>query len=84
MKTFDFYLTTKVTAWYDTPFSIQADTEEEARQKAIDFLDEAREMPWELVDETILPMTVAENNNEATEELHERDSVKVIWDNTNN
>ena len=38
MKTFNFYLDTKVTDWYRTDFEIEANSEEEAKQKAIEFV----------------------------------------------
>ena len=37
-KTFDFYFDQKVTTWYRTEYTIKADSEEEAKQKAIEFM----------------------------------------------
>jgi hypothetical protein len=84
MKTFDFYLDTKVTTWYRTPFEIEADSLEEAKQKAIEFVkdDEHSSISWEQIDETTEVMSVDENGGESTEELYYETSEKMIWDNT--
>lgn len=83
METFDFYLYTKVTTWYRTDFEIEANSPEEAKQKAIQFVkdDEQSSIPWEQVDETIVVMSVEENGGKSTEELfYEND--EIVWDNT--
>jgi hypothetical protein len=84
MKTYDFYLDTKVTTWYRTPFEIEADSLEEAKQKAIEFVkeDEHSSISWEQIDETTEVMSVDENGGESTEELYYETSEKMIWDNT--
>lgn len=84
MKTFDFYLDTKVTNWYRTPFEIEANSLDEAKQKAIEFVknDEQSSISWEQVDETIEVMSVDENGGESTEELYYESSENMIWDNT--
>lgn len=84
MKTFDFYLDTKVTTWYRTPFEIEAGSLEEAKQKAIEFVkeDEHSSISWEQIDETTEVMSVDENGGESTEELYYETSEKMIWDNT--
>jgi hypothetical protein len=84
MKTFDFYLDTKVTTWYRTPFEIEADSLEEAKQKAIEFVkdDEHSSISWGQIDETTEAMSVDENGGESTEELYYETSEKMIWDNT--
>ena len=83
MKTFDFYVDTKCTTWYRTNFEIEANSLEEAKQKAIEFVkeDEHGEIPWEQVDCTIEPMSVEENDNQSTEELYDING-DMIWDNT--
>jgi hypothetical protein len=83
MKTFDFYLDTKVTTWYRTKFEIEAETLEEAEKKAIEFRERGdnTDVPWEQVDETIEGMTPDENGNQPTEELYNEES-NLIWDNT--
>ncbi len=84
MKTFDFYLDTKVTTWYRTPFEIEANSLEDAKQKAIEFIkdDEHSSISWEQIDETTEVMSVDENGGESTEELYYETSEKMIWDNT--
>jgi hypothetical protein len=85
MKTFDFYLDTKVTTWYRTPFSIMANSEEDAKQLAIDFVknDDHSEYSWEQIDDTIDELSIEENDNQSTEELYTQ-SGDMIWDNTEN
>jgi hypothetical protein len=84
MKSFDFYLDTKVTTWYRTPFEIEASSLEEAKQKAIEFVkeDEHSSISWDQVDETIEVMSVDENGGESTEELYYESSKNMVWDNT--
>ena len=84
MKTFDFYLDTKVTTWYRTPFEVEANSLEEAKQKAIEFVkdDEHSSISWDQVDETTEVMSVDENGGESTEELYYESNGDMIWDNT--
>ena len=84
MATFDFYLDTKVTTWYRTPFEIEANSLEEAKELAIKFVEDTHhsEIPWEQVDETIEIMSVKENGGESTEELYYEPVGDMIWDNT--
>jgi hypothetical protein len=71
MKTYDFYLDTKVTTWYRTPFEIEANSEEEAKELAIKFVKEDNHsvIPWEHLDDSIEAMPIEENDNQSTEEL---------------
>ena len=82
MKEFDFYIDTKVTTWYRTKFSVEAENEEEAKKKAIEFLDsDERDItPWEQEVETIEVMDVGDNDGQPTEELYDI-SGNMIWDN---
>lgn len=82
MKEFDFYIDTKVTTWYRTNFSVEAENEEEAKKKAIEFLDsDERDItPWEQEMETIEVMDVGDNDGQPTEELYDI-SGNMIWDN---
>ena len=84
METFDFYLDTKVTTWYRTPFEIEAESLEEAQKLAIEFIDKDRhsEISWEHIDDTIEVMSVQDNSNQPTEELYYEPVGNVIWDNT--
>ena len=86
METFDFYLDTKVTTWYRTPFEIEAESLEEAQKLAIEFIDKDRhsEISWEHIDDTIEVMSVQDNSNQPTEELYYEPVGDVIWDNTKN
>ena len=83
METFDFYLDTKVTTWYRTPFEIEAETLEAAKQKAVEFIDKDRhtEISWEQIDETIELMSVKENDNQSTQELYYEPVGDIIWAN---
>jgi len=82
MKEFDFYIDTKVTTWYRTNFSVEAENEEDAKKKAIEFLDsDERDItPWEQEMETIEVMDVGDNDGQPTEELYDI-SGNMIWDN---
>jgi len=83
METFDFYLDTKVTGWYRTPFEIEANTLEEAKQKAIEFVKsgETTYISWEQIDDTVETMSVKDNDGESTEELYTYSDGEIIWDN---
>jgi len=84
MKTFDFYLDTKVTTWYRTPFEIEAETLEEAQALAIKFVenDHHSELSWEHIDGTIEKMSLEDNGGESTDELYYEPVGEMIWDNT--
>ena len=83
METFDFYLDTKVTGWYRTPFEIEANTLEEAKQKAIEFVKsgETTYISWEQIDDTVETMSVKDNDGESTNELYTYSDGEMIWDN---
>ena len=83
MKTFDFYLDTKVTTWYRTPFEIEADTLVEAQARAIKFVenDHHSELSWEHIDDTIEKMSVEDNGGESTDELYYEPVGDIIWAN---
>lgn len=83
METFDFYLDTKVTGWYRTPFEIEANTLEEAKLKAIDYVKsgETSYISWEQIDDTVETMSVKDNDGESTEELYTNSDGEMIWDN---
>jgi hypothetical protein len=87
MAVFDFYLDTKVTTWYRTNFEIEADSEEEAKQQAIEFVrdDKHSDLGWFEVDDTIEPMSVKDNGGQSTQEifLASNKSDSMIWDNLN-
>ena len=83
METFDFSLDTKVTTWYRTKFEIEANSEEEAKQIAIDFVKsgETSDISWEQIDDTIEVMSVTENDGQPTGELFLEPSQDLIWSN---
>ena len=83
MKTFNFYLDTKITTWMRTDFEIEANSLEEAKQKAIEFHNESNtsSIAWEENMDTQEPMSVEENGGEPTEELFDENG-NCIWDNT--
>jgi len=81
MKTFNFYLDTKVTTWYRTSFKIEADNMEDAEKKAIQFhLDRNTEaIGWEQVEGVVTPLCPKEH--EPTEEIYNDVDGNIIWDN---
>ena len=84
MESFDFYLDTKVTTWYRTPFEIEANSLEEAQKLAIDYVkdDGHSTQSWEHIDDTIEVMEPGDNGGQSTEELYYNGTGNVIWDNT--
>jgi hypothetical protein len=85
MKTFNFYLDTKITTWMRTDFEIEANSLEEAKLKAIEFHNESNtsSIAWEENMDTQEPMSVEENGGEPTEELFDENG-NCIWDNSEN
>lgn len=86
METFDFYLDTKVTTWYRTPFEIEANSLEEAKELAIKFVKEDKhsDIPWEHLDDSVEPMPIEENDYQSTNELFCTDDVNLVWHNGTN
>jgi len=84
MELFDFYLDTKVTTWYRTPFVIKAESLEEAQKLAVKFIENGdhTEIGWHQVDDTTEGIVPEENGNQPTEELYYNGTGDVIWDNT--
>lgn len=84
VKTFEFFVDEKVTAWYRTKFSIQADTQEEAMAKAIEVVECGSHLAigWDLIEETVEPMDIASNDENPTAELFTSNAEDdLIWDN---
>ena len=83
METFEFYLDTKVTTWMRTKFEIEAENEEDAKMKAIEFHKQSNtsSIGWDEIMDTQEIMSVNENGGEPTEELFD-ESGNNIWDNT--
>ena len=86
MAIFDFYLDTKVTTWYRTPFEIEANSLEEAKELAINFVenDGQADISWDHIDGSIENMSVEENGGFSTNELFCQDDVNLIWHNGTN
>ena len=73
MALYPFYVDEKVTTWKRTHFDIEADSYEEAKEKAKSFVEaENHELiPWEDVDGIIVEkMTTKENDGQSTMELY--------------
>ena len=79
MAQFNFYLDQKVTTWMRTNFSVEGETLEIARQKAVDFVKEGNtsELPWEEIMDTKEVMSLEENGGMSTEEIFEEDGTYV-------
>lgn len=79
MAQFNFYLDQKVTTWMRTNFSVEGETLEIARQKAVDFVKEGNtsELPWDEVMDTKEVMSLEENGGFSTEEIFEEDGTYV-------
>ena len=88
-EVYDFYLDEKVTTWYRTSFEIEADSEEEAKQKAIEFLKRGDhiDISWEHLDDTTEGLTPEDNGGESTKELYysnDRGEALEIFNNSRN
>jgi hypothetical protein len=83
METFNFYLDQKVTTWYRTNYEVEAETLEEAKQKAIQLYkqDELDDFGWEQLGGNQEIMTIEDNGNFATAEIYTDDGT-MIFDNT--
>jgi hypothetical protein len=87
MATFDFFTDKKVTMWERVNFEIEADTYNQAVQKAIEFSknDNFPDMAdYETLYDTAEPLSVEENGGEATIELFkvsERREDVSLWNN---
>jgi hypothetical protein len=79
METFNFYLDQKVTTWMRTNFSVEGESLEVARQKAVDFVKEGNtsELPWDEIMDTKEVMSIEDNGGMSTEEIFEEDGTYV-------
>lgn len=82
MTTFKFWEDVKHTIWLRNHFEIEAETEEEAKQKAITLFDENHipDEDWEYLNETIEEMQPVENDGQTTRELFNENG-EVLADN---
>jgi len=83
MKTFNFNLDQKVTTWYRTEFEVEAESLEEAKQKAIQLYkeDDLDEFTWEQLGGNQEIMTIDDNGGFATAEIYTDDGT-LIFENT--
>jgi nicotinate-nucleotide pyrophosphorylase len=83
MENFYFNLDQKVTTWYRTNFEVEAETLEEAKQKAIQLYESGKldNISWEQIDDTIEIMTIENNGNCSTAEIYTDDGA-IIFENT--
>lgn len=83
MAQFDFHTDEKKTIWYRKYFTIEAETIEEAKAKAI---EKHRKGDWiegeeyEQLTDTCEQLSVADNDGWPTEELYLDDD--ILWDNS--
>lgn len=83
MKKHYFYFDQKVTSWNRTHFSIEAETYQEAKEKAIELVKsgEVSEHSWEPIFETTELMSKEENGGEPTEELYSDEEHQQVYTN---
>jgi hypothetical protein len=83
-RVFSFYLDQKVTTWMRTNFVIIAESEEEAKEKAINFYESGKtdDIEWDELDEVIKEtMSVDENNGDSTAEIFTNPEGEKIYNN---
>lgn len=83
MEKFNFNLDQKVTTWYRTNFEVEAESLEEAKQKAIQLYEtgELDDISWENIDDTVGVMTIDDNGGCSTAEIYYNGDT-MIFDNT--
>ena len=71
MQTFDFFLDQKVTTWMRTPFSVEAETVEEAKKLAIEKYKsgDLEQIEWDEIDGVKETLEPEENGGESTVEI---------------
>lgn len=84
MKTYKFFVDEKVTTWMRTHFEIDANTQDEANTKAIEFIENGdhEQIPWENIND-VSPEKISsvENGGQSTVEIFETKSGNVIYTN---
>jgi hypothetical protein len=83
METFTFDLFEKVEVWCKTEFEIEANSLEEAKEKAIKYHKEGKttSISWEVDVETITKLNPIDNGGSWTEEIIDEYG-DIIWDNS--
>jgi hypothetical protein len=76
MATFKFNLDQKCTVWYRTDFDVEANSEQEAIEKATAMFSsgELDDYPWYGITDTIEPLFPSENEGQPTQELMFKDN----------
>jgi hypothetical protein len=71
MQTFDFFLDQKVTTWMRTPYSVEAETVEEAKKIAIEKYEsgDLEEISWDEIDGVKETLEPEDNGGESTVEI---------------
>jgi len=87
MKEFDFYLDEKVTIWNRFKFSIEAETLEEAKEKAVFMTIKNREdidfYDCDFLYDTQTDMHINDNLGNPTLELYSKIDDELLYDNIN-
>jgi len=86
MQEFDFYLDEKVTIWNRFKFSIEAETLEEAKEKAVYLTSKDRNeidfYDCDFLYDTQTDMEVEDNLGNATLELYSQTDNELLYDNS--
>jgi hypothetical protein len=82
MGQFEFYVDQKVTTWMRTKFTIEAESNEIARQKAVDAVrqGDVDDIPWEECADIKEIMEPKDNGDFSTTEIFEEDGT-YVWTN---
>jgi hypothetical protein len=82
MEKFNFYLDQKVTTWMRTEFNVEAESFDEAVEKAKDIhkSGDLADIDWNEIQEVKEVISVDENNGYSTEELYHENG-KLIYHN---
>jgi len=82
MEKFEFYVDQKVTTWMRTKFTIEAESNEIARQKAVDAVrqGDVDDIPWEECADIKEIMEPKDNGDFSTTEIFEEDGT-YVWTN---
>jgi hypothetical protein len=82
MEQFEFYVDQKVTTWMRTKFTIEAESNEIARQKAVDAVrqGDVDDIPWEECADIKEIMEPKDNGDFSTTEIFEEDGT-YVWTN---
>ena len=84
METFQFSVETKHTIWYQSFVDIEAETLEEAIQKARELGPDELYVQSEYAEpiyESLEDLTPADNDGQSTQEIRCLETDKIIWDN---